>query len=72
MINTPLELVKNARMYMDTQKQPIAYKTFARKMQLTPKDARYVLRVYFNDYIVPSLYRKMKMRKTYYKTPKTL
>jgi hypothetical protein len=65
MIHTPLELVHNAKMYFETQHNPIAYKTFARRMELTPKDARYVLRVYFKKYVVPSSFR-MNMRKHYY------
>jgi len=50
MIQRPLALVLIARTYFANQKTPIHSNTFARKMNLTPKDARYMLRVYFKEY----------------------
>ena len=71
MIATPLKLVKDARMYFEKQNNPIAYKTFGKRMNLTPKEARYVLRVYFKTYEMKPLHR-LKTTKRYYMEPSSV
>lgn len=67
MIQRPLALVLIARTYFANQKTPIHSNTFARKMNLTPKDARYMLRVYFKEYKLDTI--KRSSSREYYMTP---
>ena len=61
----PLQLesvITTVRDYFITQKTPVKAKTVARCIHITPKQARYVLRKYFDELRIT----KIDSRKTYY------
>jgi hypothetical protein len=42
--------------YFENQKTPFKAKTLSQKIGVSPKQTRFVLRVYYNDYMVPNKY----------------
>ena len=47
------DVLSRAHVYFSTLNHPVSSHTFSKRVQVTPKQARYVLRTYFKDYIVP-------------------
>lgn len=50
--------------YLGKQKTPVKARTIAARIQITPKQARYVLRTYFKDYKISE---KLSKRRYYLK-----
>lgn len=51
----PLQIenvLKNVHEYFEKQKMPFKAKTLANRVNITPKQARYVLRMYFTEHLI--------------------
>jgi len=57
-------VLENIHIYLEKQNTPVKANTIANRIQITPKQARYVLRTYFGEYIRSD---KMSTKRYYFK-----
>ena len=57
-------VINSVHEYLGKQKTPVKAKTIATRVNLTPKQARYMLRTYFEDYKISE---KLSTRRYYLK-----
>ena len=58
-------VLANVNEYFGKQRTPVKAKTIASRVNITPKQARYVLRVYFQEYLISD---KLSPKRYYLKT----